>query len=84
LAQELFQLKEKREAGENLPPKLRVREEMPLALSHTPPTSTSPVTCSHSLLFDLFPQKVGMEMVPFLEERVNVVAVLWRVREQRC
>uniref|UniRef100_A0A8C8ALH2 Kinesin family member 4A n=1 Tax=Otus sunia TaxID=257818 RepID=A0A8C8ALH2_9STRI len=36
LAQELLQLKEKKEAGENPPLKLRVRErEMPFSLSHT-------------------------------------------------
>lgn len=51
LAQELFQLKESKEAGEKLPSKLRVRErEMPFSLSHTSGCSASTVTDSYSYL----------------------------------
>lgn len=47
LAQELLQLKEKKEAGENPPIKLRVRaREMPFSLAHT-----SGCSAEHLLLF---------------------------------
>lgn len=71
LAQEIHQLKTKKEAGENPPLKLRVREkEMPFSLPHTSGCSANTVAYSDLLLFDLSPPVVGMEMVTFLEERI--------------
>lgn len=79
LAQELLQLKEKKESGENPPLKLRVSEgNVTFPVPHHQLFSKR----CQSLLSDLFPRKAGMEVVPFWKKGLRLLPSPGTSREQ--